>query len=239
MNRLLIPMLLAVLMIGCTPGETTTEVATPTETRETGTMEANEFQFALRDLDHGRYREAIPNLQIALQKKLYPESRIRRELGRAYHGAGMYTWAIDQLRLALVDRPNDSQAYAWVADSYMQERRPEMAADYARRGLKLQADPEIEAELHYTLGLANMELGNVEAALEQFEAAQKLQPKDRDVNIELAEAYEEAGQVAKAIEVWKRIHAMVKDDATQAGIVERHILQLQKKLPPKVTSEKK
>jgi len=84
-----------------------------------------------------------------------------------------------------------------------------------------------------------MELGNVEAALEPLEAAQKLKPKDRDVNIDLAEAYEEAGQVAKAIEVWKRIHAMVKDDPTQAGIVERHILQLQKKLPPKATASKK
>lgn len=70
--------------------------------------------------------------------------------------------------------------------------------------LVVQLAPQI-AEGHEALGALLLEMGNPAEAIPQLEAAEKLKPNDLGVETNLAMAYAQAGQAAKAIPVFKAV----------------------------------
>lgn len=155
---------------------------------------------ALRLIDEGRPREAIPLLEEAARKE--PGSAaIHFHLGYALSLAGENERAIAAFRRTLEIDPEIRAARLNLAHLLLGEGRPAEARTLLEECLK--QDPD-DAKSAFLLGRALAETGQWRAAAEAFEAAARKQPSGLETAMALAHAWERAGERQKAAEVYAR-----------------------------------
>ncbi len=155
---------------------------------------------ALRLIDEGRPREAIPLLEEAARKE--PESAaIQFHLGYALSLAGENERAIAAFRRVLEIDPEIRAARLNLAHLLLGAGQPAEARTLLEQCLK--QDPG-DAKAAFLLGRALADSGQWRAAAEAFETAAQKQPADLETALALAGAWERAGERRKAAEVYAR-----------------------------------
>lgn len=119
-----------------------------------------------------------------------------------HFGLGYLLWTQNQFDEAarefeaeLVNVPDNAQALAFLADSYMQTGRSEKAMPLIENALKI--DPDIE-RAHLDLGILYADAGRLEEAVREFQEAAKLAPADANPHWRLARLYQSMGKKEEA-----------------------------------------
>lgn len=155
---------------------------------------------ALRLLDEGRPREALPLLEEAARKE--PGSAaIQFHLGYALSLAGENERAIAAFRRTLEIDPGIRAAKLNLAHLLIRAGQPSEARSLLEECLK---DQPGDAKASFLLGRALAESGQWRAAAESFETAAQKQPGDLETAMALAHAWERAGEREKAMQVYAR-----------------------------------
>lgn len=118
------------------------------------------------------------------------------EVADIYHFNGHSDAAIDELKKALMIRPDDVESLFTLGSIYIATGRHTDALRVFKR-VELM-DPDFGPELHYNLGIAYKELDNPELALEQFNTALELDPSYYECLESIGRIHFDAGRMDKA-----------------------------------------
>jgi tetratricopeptide (TPR) repeat protein len=124
-------------------------------------------------------------------------------LGSVLKRTSKYQEAAAALEKAIALNINTKEVFFELGDTYEAMQDWAKAADAYEKYLA--AKPEVTWNGYLKLGICRVRLQQYDAAIAAFLAAQKGQPKDLKVNFSLAEAYEKAGQLEKAEEVYNNL----------------------------------
>ena len=133
----------------------------------------------------GNLKGAIANFTPLLKSEppSSPEAkRLTALLGLAHYGIGDYPAAVTYLRAAAADDPQNLQFRLLLARSCLSARQPQCVLDVYHQILTLNAE---SAEADMLAGEALDEMRNHAAAIEQFRAAVKADPREPDVHFGL------------------------------------------------------
>jgi len=109
---------------------------------------------------------------------------------------GEYQLAEHLIRKALKQSKTDPWIYFHLAEVLASTKQHERAARYFTKALDFGAK---EADVYYMFGNSLYELKRLPEAIHNYESALKLQPRDDECRINLANAYEANGDLAQAI----------------------------------------
>jgi tetratricopeptide (TPR) repeat protein len=109
--------------------------------------------------------------------------------------------AIPKLQEKLKANPNDQQSMAALAAQFLQINRPDLAVQLTQH--LIQAGDKT-AQVFYYDGYGQQSLGNMPAALYDFENASNLDPTNMGILAQLAEMYLKANRAADAERIAKR-----------------------------------
>ncbi len=140
--------------------------------------------------DVGQYEEALVDFNEAI--RLQPESATLYSLiGDVYYALGRYQEAIDSETRAIALDPNNARRYTDLAGIYLFALNDdEMAATIYTRALE--ADPQDSVALFYR-GRAALNLGRVDQARADIQAAMQIDPANTDYQTWLSENYQALG----------------------------------------------
>lgn len=124
-------------------------------------------------------------------------------LGSVLKRTSKYQEAAAAFEKAIALNINTKEVFFELGDTYEAMQDWAKAADAYEKYLA--AKPEVTWNGYLKLGICRVRLQQYDAAIAAFLAAQKGQPKDLKVNFSLAEAYEKAGQLEKAEEVYNNL----------------------------------
>lgn len=124
-------------------------------------------------------------------------------LGSILKRTSRHQEAADALEKAIALNVTIKEVFFELGDTY--EAMQDWAKAAAAYEKYLAAKPEVTWNGYLRLGFCRTQLKQYDAAIAAFLAAQKGQPKDLKVNFSLAEAYEKAGQLEKAEEVYNSL----------------------------------
>lgn len=117
--------------------------------------------------------------------------------------------AIPRLEQKLKDNPNDRQAMTELATEFLGIGHPEAAVTLTQRLLQLGTKT---GQVYYLDGTAQQQLGNLNGALADFEAASNLEPTNLSVLSSLADLYVKANRMQDAERVALRGVTFNKDE---------------------------
>ncbi|MFP5226757.1 MAG: tetratricopeptide repeat protein [Acidobacteriota bacterium] len=116
-------------------------------------------------------------------------------LGYLLWTQSQYEEAAQQFQQEVENQPNDGESIAYWADSNVRLNRPEVARPLVERALKHDPGQELP---WLDLGILDTQAGNHEAALRDFQTAEKIAPSDVQVHWRLARLYQSQGKHAEA-----------------------------------------
>jgi tetratricopeptide (TPR) repeat protein len=122
-------------------------------------------------------------------------------LGLMYTRVGMYEKAVEVLKEALQFRPRDLDANYNLVNTYYVMGEMEKTSTQLRKFISL--DPK-NAEAHNIAGLIYYRRGFHNAALDEFQAAQKLNPAEKQYSHNLGTVLAELGRNEEANEAFRR-----------------------------------
>jgi cytochrome c-type biogenesis protein CcmH len=140
--------------------------------------------------------------------------------------------AVARIEQHLRENPEDGRGFEVVAPYYLRSGRGEEAIEAYEKALKLLGPT---AQRHAALGQARMVLAEGKVtpeAQKNFEAALALDPQDVSSRYYLALAAAQAGEKAKAIEMFGKIAAEAPADAAYLGSVRQRLAELRGEQAP-------
>jgi len=139
--------------------------------------------------------EGVASLSRALS--LNPENvRLRLALANYYEGQGMPEQALGQLRIAFANKPDDWPTTAAYVRLLIREGQTGELREL-QQSLENGYPENRSAQLLAAISLAGT--GDTEEAIKKLEGLRDTNPESIEVNITLAQLYQEAGQPAKAV----------------------------------------
>jgi tetratricopeptide (TPR) repeat protein len=135
-------------------------------------------------------------------------------MGRLNIESGEYDRAIDSLTLYAAYETKDDQVYAMLGRAYFEKGDYKTATEYFDKSESLNRNGLRKYYLYK--GLANLELNNVDKAVEDLEKAFEVDEKSFDVNLALLQAYykqEKFGSAFLKAEALKSLAATNKEKA--------------------------
>jgi tetratricopeptide (TPR) repeat protein len=165
-------------------------------------IEANlNLAIALRKL--GRNEEAIRHIKYVLQ--VQPENAdARTNLGNLYiymaeslHSTEMLQKGIDELQLALAQKPDNPAILTNLGNALMSAGRTSEAIEHFEQAVRKKPD---YAQAHNSLGLALASIGRTSQAIEHFEQAVRKKPDYAKAHCNLGDVFRQIGQLEQAIE---------------------------------------
>lgn len=105
--------------------------------------------------------------------------------------------------------PNDADSSALIGDIYRQKREFERAVTYVQQALKLVPN---SSNFHHDLGLIFVDLRDWGKASRSFAEAVRLDAKNYDAWVQLAQARMFENRNAESVEAYRRALALVADD---------------------------
>jgi tetratricopeptide (TPR) repeat protein len=159
------------------------------------------FNLGVLEAEGGDAAKAIPYLERVVQ--IDPKDvQAREALFDMYQGRKSNDLAFKQAVELIKLAPTKTAGYHFIFKYLMQASEFEQLAEYMRKGVR--ANPE-DFELRQYLILAYLNLKRNELALREMEEALKLRPNDIDLLRQLAKVKEEKGDLAEALQLYKRI----------------------------------
>jgi len=119
------------------------------------------------------------------------------EIADIYHFNGQHDAAVEELKKALMVRPDDVESMFTLGTIYSALGRNVDALRVFKRIELL--DPGFGPELHYNLGMAYKELDNPELALEQFNIALEMDPSYFECLEAIGRIHLDAGRLEEAL----------------------------------------
>jgi tetratricopeptide (TPR) repeat protein len=132
-------------------------------------------------------------------------------LGEALKRTGSAKEAVEALEQAVALNFDNKEIYFELGDCYETLQDWNHAAASYEKFLSLK--PEVTWNGYLRLGFCRNQLQQYDAAIAAYLEALKSQPKDVKVNYSLAEAYEKAGQLEKAEEIYNTLARINPSDA--------------------------
>jgi Flp pilus assembly protein TadD len=150
-------------------------------------------------LQQSKLEEAAASLRKAIEiRPDYPEAHYA--LGSVLQQQGNFAGAVTALRQALVYAPNAAEIRNALGTALRQTGDIESARvefQEAARLNKIKSNQQA-AIFATNTGLAKLKEGNLDAAIERFQSAVKLDPTNAQAYYSLAKAFEQKGQVEAA-----------------------------------------
>ena len=130
-------------------------------------------------------------------------------LGNTYQKKGELQTAIAYFQKALVMKPDYAGVYSNLASIYVELGQFDQAEKYFRKNLEMNPESVLA-----TVNLASILAGNnkIKEAIILFEKARDLSPKNQDIRFNLGLAYRATGQRGKAINEFKEVLQINKND---------------------------
>ena len=125
--------------------------------------------------------------------------------GKMYLTAKDYESALIYYRKAVNLDPTDSMARRQLAQTYYDVGDKEMSLGTYEVAIANETDPDIKADLHYNLGVLNMQLEDFQAAEDNFSMAYDLNPDDIDALRGIAQTFETAEEWSRAEYYYRRL----------------------------------
>lgn len=123
----------------------------------------------------------------------------------------LYKEAISSFEKVIELSPQNKEAYGYIANSYEELKEFAKAAEAYEKYVNL--NPPDPSTAYFHLGLCRMQLNQFENAIAAFLKALEGQLEDLQINYNLAQAYQKAGQYEKAEEVLKLLAQLKPGDA--------------------------
>jgi tetratricopeptide (TPR) repeat protein len=153
-----------------------------------------------------------------------PEAqRLVSLLGIAHYGAGEYAAAVPYLRTAAAGDPQNLQFRLYLAHSCLSSRQFQCVLDVYREILSLNAE---SAEADMLAGEAEDEMRNHGAAIEQFRAAAKADPREPGVHFGLGYLLWTQNQFEEAAQEFQAELKNVPDNAQALAFLADSYMQL-------------
>jgi tetratricopeptide (TPR) repeat protein len=138
-----------------------------------------------------------------------------------HFGLGYLLWtqnqfdeAAQEFEAELVNVPENAQALAFLADSYMQTNRSEKAMPLIEKALKI--NPNLE-RAHLDLGILYVDAGRHEDAVREFQLAARLAPLDANPHWRLARLYQSMGKKEEAALEFQKTSNLHKAEEESIG----------------------
>lgn len=116
-------------------------------------------------------------------------------LGYLLWSQNQYQEAAQQFKLEIDNFPNDAQALAYLADSYVRLNQPEVAQPILEKAMRLNPRQELP---YLDLGILDAAAGRKESALHHFKAALQRNPDDVQIHWRMARLYQSMGRREEA-----------------------------------------
>lgn len=116
-------------------------------------------------------------------------------LGYLLWSQNQYQEAAQQFKLEIDNFPNDAQALAYLADSYVRLNQPEVAQPILEKAMRLNPRQELP---YLDLGILDAAAGRKESALRHFKAALQRNPDDVQIHWRMARLYQSMGRREEA-----------------------------------------
>ena len=139
----------------------------------------------------GRAQEAVEvaRAALALAETESEEAEARSELGEACMEAEAFAEAADHYRRITELHPDDIWAQLWLSCAFRQSGMLGRAIEVARIALEMAGSQDDRAEAYLQLAHAQLEVGDLDRALECYREATTLAPRDARARAELGHAY--------------------------------------------------
>jgi tetratricopeptide (TPR) repeat protein len=146
---------------------------------------------------------------------------------------GQANQAIEEFKKALELDPNNSLIYSEMAESYLRNNRPSDAANTASKAISI--DPD-NIEAHKLLSAIYLQVisqanaqrppsaDTINGAIREFEEIVRIDPTERNSFLMLGKLYQIKGDVAKAIDIYKRYLAV--EPGSEEGVTALATLHL-------------
>ena len=154
------------------------------------------LQRASRLMERGNYQQALDMLGEAEQSHS-GHHRTYHLLGLCHFFRGNWEESLDALEDALELR-TEPATYLYAGLAAEQLGKPAEAKLYFQKALGSVDQPPFEFDLHFGLGRVLLEMGRTEKAIHELRKARRLGSEEREVDISLARALFEAGDLEEA-----------------------------------------
>lgn len=138
--------------------------------------------------------------------------------------SGKYQEAISYFQKYVATAPNDARGYFWLGTAYLDVENYAQAEPHLRKAISLLPENIFVPELHVNLGNALLELNKTDEAIQQYQLALKINPKEPRAHLNLARALIDKGS---PIDAFVAIDELKKTE--QLGLKLSSMLSLQAK----------
>lgn len=155
------------------------------------------------------YYQTSERLRIALRRALQQPTALTHQIAAersAYYPRTTAKKALAEAELALALDPNDPAGHLAKASALLKDDRPRQAETSVRAAMRL--DPHYPPDYLVRLALAQLQLGDYQAAAESLEQVMAQTPDDDWALVYLAAAYGQIGLEQEAADVLKRANAL-------------------------------
>lgn len=135
------------------------------------------------------------------------ELGINHTSGQIYLRLGQTEKAVDFLRKAAELDPGNSKIIRQLANVYYDLGQKEESIRTFEDAISKEEDKTIKADLYYNLGILNMEMGEFDAAEDNFYWANDLNPDDTEALLRMAQTFERAEKWRKAEKFYRELIA--------------------------------
>lgn len=153
-----------------------------------------------------------------------------KEAGFSLYENGENQEAIEELKQALADSPDDVEVYCKLASAYSDEEMTDDAISMYKKAVELEPN---HIGAHYDLGLFLIDNGMCDEGIAELRKVWELNPRYEDVSFTLGDAYYDCKKVDDAIAIWESLLKEDPDDKIlhyNLGIAYRDKRQLDRAL---------
>lgn len=150
---------------------------------------------------------------------------INMTAGNIYSNAGDKESALIYYKKAVNIDPKDSKARRQLAQTYYDVGEKEMSLDTYEMAIASETDINVKADLYYNLGVLNMQLGDYQAAEDNFSMAYDYNPDDIDALRGIAQTFESAEEWTRAEYYYRRLLDLEPDNPQHYRAMARVLLR--------------
>jgi len=166
-----------------------------------------QFQLASLDISEKRYPQAESRLEQLYQKDKY---RALAGLAEVYRQQGQLDKAVSRLTMELGKSSDTVPLHSLLADTALRAQRYDLALEQYRQ---MQILLPRSAQLEMRLGLVYQLKGDLPRAIDSFQQAKELAPRDPLATAALADAFRMAGRNAEAVASYRGVLALDSENA--------------------------
>lgn len=164
-------------------------------------FELSTYEFLIDHfLEVGEFKKALRACELGLQQHPY-SSEMKVEYAQVLFSTGKLKQALKALDEAEIYQPGDMEIVLLRANIFLQQSKFEQSLTWFEKALPVDEDADM---VYYSMGLANVGLGNLEKAIECFKATIEVNIKHEDALLELTTCLDLTDQLEVSLPFYEK-----------------------------------